>query len=494
MGAQSSGIVSRALAQGFLVDSEAFDLMQKLPPDLEAAEVLQKVIQKKLAEPKSVKMITREDVEAFLPETLTQNEVLVRVPEIESEIDVVFDPTSLIAPMDAEEGYKRLFKDRYERLLAIVKRRPDTRNATTIQAAKGVAPGQKLKVAALVSSRNTKRGNVELWLDDPTGSLRLSFQEGPVSRMAEEVPLDSMVVAEVSRSKSGQLYPNSLTLPDIPDRKPVTASHRVYAVLLSDLHVGSKMFLREDFERFILWLNGKLGDEEIVNRIKYIVIAGDVVDGVGVYPGQEIQLSERDLRKQYLLASQFIERIPRHIQVLVSPGNHDAVRQALPQPAVPVALAEGLYNLENVKWIGNPAYVRLHGVGILVYHGKSLDDIIATTPGLSYSKPTIAMELLLRARHLAPTYGKRTALSPEMNDLLVVDSVPDVLHSGHVHSFDVSNYRGTLIVNSGTWQGQTSFQANMGLEPTPSIIPIVDLSMLTVIRRNFGSESFSLSP
>jgi len=57
-----------------------------------------------------------------------------------------------------------------------------------------------------------------------------------------------------------------------------------------------------------------------------------------------------------------------------------------------------------------------------------------------------------------------------------------------VHAFDVSNYRGTLLVNSGTWQSQTSFQANMGLEPTPSIIPIVNLSNLQVIRRNFGKE------
>jgi DNA polymerase II small subunit len=332
---------------------------------------------------------------------------------------------------------------------------------------------------------------VELVLDDPSGSLRLSCQDEKVSRAAQEVPLDSMVVAEVSRSRTGQLYVNSLTLPDIPDKQPAVAGHTVYAVMLSDLHIGSKMFLQEDFQRFILWLNGKLGDEEIVNRIKYLVVAGDLVDGIGVYPGQEAQLSEIDLRKQYLLASQFIEQVPRHLEVMISPGNHDAVRQALPQPAVSVELAEALYKMENVRWVGNPALLRLHGVSLLVYHGKSLDDVIATTPALSYKRPTAAMELLLRARHLAPTYGKRTALSPEVRDMLVIDTVPDIMHSGHVHAFDVSNYRGTLLVNSGTWQAQTSFQANMGLEPTPSIIPIVDLSTLQVVRRNFGRQGYA---
>jgi DNA polymerase II small subunit len=490
MAARPSEVVSKALSQGYLVESGAFDLFEKLPPEVEIEAILDRVIQKKRAGTSDQKLITKEDVEEMVPLRLRAKDQDTTGPEIESEIDVLFDPTGSIAPVEADEGYKSLFKDRYERLLSIVRKRPDTRSASTIQAVKTLGAGQRVKVAALVSYKSSKRGNVQLVLDDSTGSLRLSCPEGPVSRLAEEAPLDSMVIGEVARSKSGQLYLKSLTLPEIPDRRPVTSSHVVYAVLLSDLHVGSRTFLAEDFQRFVLWLNGKAGDEEIVKHIKYVVIAGDVVDGVGVYPGQELQLSERDLKRQYDLAAQLIEQIPTRIQVLISPGNHDAVRQALPQPAVRVELADMLYKMENVKWLGNPAYVKLHGVGVLVYHGKSLDDIIATTPGLSYGKPTAAMELLLRARHLAPMYGKRTAISPELSDMMIIDSVPEILHSGHVHSFDVSSYRGTLLVNSGTWQAQTSFQANMGLEPTPSIVPIVDLSTLAVIRRNFGRENF----
>jgi DNA polymerase II small subunit len=281
-------------------------------------------------------------------------------------------------------------------------------------------------------------------------------------------------------------------MPDVPSRKPVTSSHRGYAVLLSDLHIGSKMFLHDDFQRFILWLNGKLGDLDIVSRVKYVVIAGDVIDGIGVYPGQENQLVERDLKKQYTLAAGLISQIPKHVKVLVSPGNHDPVRQALPQPAVSTDLASELYALENVKGVGNPSYVKLDGVNFLVYHGRSLDDIIATIPDLSYSRPGAAMQVLLKARHLAPMYGKRTALSPELRDMLVVDPVPDVFHAGHVHAIDVLDYRGTLVVNSGTFQAQTPFQANMGMEPTVSIAPIVDLSTLNVIKRSFTKQVFGV--
>ena len=62
--------------------------------------------------------------------------------------------------------------------------------------------------------------------------------------------------------------------------------------------------------------------------------------------------------------------------------------------------------------LGNPAFVELNGVKVLMYHGESLDDIIATTSGLSYSKPAEAMKGLLKARHLAPIDGERTPHCP----------------------------------------------------------------------------------
>ena len=234
-------------------------------------------------------------------------------------------------------------------------------------------------------------------------------------------------------------------MPDVPSRKAVTSSHRGYAVLLSDLHIGSKMFLQDDFQRFILWLNGKLGDLDIVSRVKYVVIAGDVIDGIGVYPGQENQLVRKGpeeavhSRCRADLADSEARQGARCLPEIMT-----RVRQALPQPAVSMDLASSCMRLENVKGVGNPSYVKLDGVNFLVYHGRSLDDIIATIPDLSYSRPGAAMQVLLKSRHLAPMYGKRTALSPELRDMLVIDPVPDVFHAGHVHAIDVLDYRGTL--------------------------------------------------
>jgi DNA polymerase II small subunit len=485
-----SKVVARVLASGYMLDAKAFDMINQLPNDVDADSLVEKLLQQKMAAPGEAKVITEDDLANVLPEGPGEEGETPLVDD-QAEFEVIADPTQAISPADDYEGFKHLFRDRYQRLSAILRGRLDVKSTTNVAGTKSLPPGKEAKVAGLLADRSSRRGMIELKLDDPSGTLRVLCRDKLVEKAALEAPLDSMIVVDVSRARSGQFFASSVVLPDIPGRKPSSTSHRAYAVLLSDLHIGSRMFLADDFGRFIQWLNGGLGDKDIVSRIRYLVIAGDLVDGVGVYPGQEYQLTETDPKKQYALAAELLRQVPGRIQIVVSPGNHDTVRQALPQPAVPVDLAESLYAMDNLRWVGDPAYVKLNGVTVLVYHGKSLDDIIAMTPGLAYDKPTEAMKLLLRARHLAPTYGKRTALAPELRDHLVVDPVPDVFHAGHVHTYGELNYRGTLVINSGTWQAQTSFQSNMGMEPTPSIIPVLNLSTLQATRRNFGAPGFA---
>ncbi len=266
-----------------MLDASAFDLLTKLPAEVDANELVERIIAQKKGVSSAERRITNEDLELFLPVDLftRQSGIESAQLDLEPSLEVMTDPTPRLAPIKAGEGYKRLFRDRYEHLLSILQKRPDMRGLTTVQSAKGVAAGQKRKVAGLLSNRVERRGNTELTIDDPTGTLRIVCSEN-VMKSALRLPLDSLVVVDVSRSKSGQLFASSPTLPDIPHKKPTTSAHEVYAVFLSDLHVGSRMFLGDDFQRFILWLNGKLGDREMVSRIRYVVIAGDLVDGIGV--------------------------------------------------------------------------------------------------------------------------------------------------------------------------------------------------------------------
>jgi DNA polymerase II small subunit len=302
-----------------------------------------------------------------------------------------------------------------------------------------------------------------------------------LQKKAQCLLLDQVICINAVKTRTTLLIVEDIILPEIGQKTQHKASIPVYAALTSDMHVGSTKFQKESFERFVLWLNGKYGDEKMktmASHVKYVLIAGDIVDGVGVYPNQLKELAIKDVHKQYRLAAKFLEQIPDYIEVVIIPGNHDAPRKALPQPAISNSFLETLQESRNVHSLGNPCILSLHGVEVLIYHGRSLDDINSTVPGMDYNNPEKAMRLLLQSRHLAPLYGGKTPLSPENRDYLVIERTPDIFHAGHVHSLGYMSYRGVLIVNSGCWQEQTDYMRNLGFVPNPTKVPIVNLQTL----------------
>jgi DNA polymerase II small subunit len=336
-------------------------------------------------------------------------------------------------------------------------------------------------------SKRIKKNDVELAIDDYTGILTAISTVEDVKKQTSTLALDQMVMLELENGKARPgLTIKSIMMPDIPDHLSNKSKSEAYAVLISDLHVGSKYFMKTEFLRFLDWLSSS-SDDDIVKKIKFLCVGGDLIDGIGIFPNQDKELLEIDAAKQMSHAAQLLAKVPKHIKVLVIPGNHDLGRRALPQPAIPRKdLGEQFYGLENCMMLGNPAFVELNGVKVLMYHGQGLDDIIATTPGLSYSKPSEAMKVLLKARHLAPIYGDRTPIAPEQEDMMVITEVPDIFHSGHVHVVDVQSYRGTLVVNSGAWQSQTKYQQTMGITPTPGMAVIVNLATLQPVVYDFN--------
>jgi DNA polymerase II small subunit len=404
--------------------------------------------------------------------------------DLEAKVDVVRDPTEKIQPVGIE-GFGQLFKSRYDKLMKILRERPEARQLSRISELEGE---KGARIAGLVYSKRPTKNGIELTIDDESGRLSVLALNDDSKKSANELALDECVMVEVE-GKGGRFYVKNITQPDLPNRIVSPSKKTVYVVFLSDLHVGSTRFLEGAFARFLEWLSGKglraKEDEEILRRLKYVVIGGDIVDGVGVFPNQENELAESNIYKQYELVSKKLALIPDHLSVLVIPGNHDSTRQALPQPIISRKYAQPLYNLHNMTMLGDPAFVRLHGVSLLIYHGRSLDDILASTPGLSYEQPASAMKVLLKARHLAPIFGARTPIAPDTEDHLVIEEVPDIFQAGHVHTVGVERYKGTLLINSGTWQAQTGYQANLGIMPRPGLVPIVNLATMEVSTREF---------
>ncbi|HRZ19231.1 MAG TPA: DNA polymerase II small subunit, partial [Methanofastidiosum sp.] len=104
-------------------------------------------------------------------------------------------------------------------------------------------------------------------------------------------------------------------------------------------------------------------------------------------------------------------------------------------------------------------------------------------------KPVPAMKEMLRKRHLAPVYGGKTPISPEDKDYLLIDSYPEIFHTGHIHVNGYGNYRGTSMINSGGWQAQTDYQKMRNIMPTPGRVPIFDLKTHKISIMGFCNEN-----
>ena len=75
-------------------------------------------------------------------------------------------------------------------------------------------------------------------------------------KAASEIALDQCVIADVE-AVQGRLILKNVIQPDIPSRVASTSKKTVYAVFLSDLHIGSNKFLEGAFDRFLEWIPGR---------------------------------------------------------------------------------------------------------------------------------------------------------------------------------------------------------------------------------------------
>ncbi len=497
------------LTAGYQLNREAFEFLSIAAENEDPTEIMTRAVQKigDLAE--RPLFIDRSFLEQLLGATAPSKEIVAQPPQesakeratepqmiepkkpfrpiakdIDSSLIVIDDPSTKLSTNGTIDDYLEYFRDRFKRLEKLLRQRIDVKTAASIIDALNAQPNTKLKVIGMITEKRDSKQRTILSVEDLQGRMTVLVpQNAPeeVKKKARSLMLDQVVCLSVMKARDTLLIADDVIYPDVAQRTPHRAQDPVYAVLTSDLHAGSTKFNREAFNRFVLWLNGKYGNEqmrETASHVKYVLIAGDIVDGVGIYPNQVKELAFKDIYKQYRYAAKHLEQIPDYVEVVIIPGNHDAPRKAAPQPALSAEYLETLQESRNVYSLGNPCTVSLHGVEVLMDHGRSLDDIMATVPGMDYKHPEKAMKLLLQGRHLAPLYGGKTMLSPESRDFLVIERPPDIFHSGHVHVLGYTSYRGVSIINSGAWQEQTDYMKRMGLMPTVGQVPVVNLQTL----------------
>ena len=485
-------LVDEAARKGYTLTKRALELLESVEDPVEA---LNKVIKRIQTLKTNSTIVDVADVERVIEFSRAPQKVEAATEaaaEPPPEFDVVVDErfTAEYRIKGAINEFQAYFRSRYEKLKRIFEER--IRGLMDLKSLLKLREGQEAYAAVMLFERRESERAIFLTVDDPTAEATIIVPKTGNEKLfhaAERLLPDSIFAVKVCK-RGESFIAREILLPDVPSSGSQESwpSGDVNICLISDLHVGSKKFRRDLFERFLDWIN-RTRDAE-VKRIRFLVIAGDLVDGVGVYPNQHNELEITSITQQFEEVAKLIAEIPPDIKVIIAPGNHEPIQRALPQPPLSDEYRMVLEKSgRDLIFVGNPAWLRIGNRLLLVYHGQGLDDVIQLIPGLSHSnleeKIGELLEIMLKHRHLCPVYGESTPILPLKEDLLIIDKIPSILHVGHVHVAHAGTYRGIRLINTGTWQEQTNYQRSMGLNPTVGVAAVIDLRDLSIRIKQF---------
>lgn len=401
------------------------------------------------------------------------------------EVEVLKDISGESTCTGDVDDFKAHFKSRYEKIRSIIKERRDGKKARPI---KGVSkrPGEATIIGMVRDIFTSPNDNKVLTLEDNSGEIR-GFISTDSEAYDKDILEDEVILAKGEVWENNGSYDDTFAIDDIirpgipklNNRERPNLSGKV--AFLGDIHIGSKNFLRDEWDEFVSWINS---DDEVASAIKYLIIPGDLIDGIGVFPDQEKELEIVDIYEQYQKIADMIEELPREITVITIPGNHDIVRNAEPQPYLPDEIQEMFP--DNVLFYGNPALLNIHGLKMLIYHGSSINDLSDMLPQVDSDNPLTAMREMIKRRHLVPVYGEGTSIAPEEDDHLVIEEVPDIFVTGHIHRTEVEDYHDIIMINSSTWQAQTDYQKMRDIQPDPAKVIVLDTNTNEVSIRDFS--------
>ena len=388
---------------------------------------------------------------------------------------------------DSPESFKNYFLSRYEKLRRILEKQVSGRILDSLDPR--IEEYKDSYLVLIVDSKEiarNERGGIIIG-DTPYSRLKvyIPFDIDPdLKRKFDRIVSDIVIALKIRNARSKKFaIATDIVFPDLPRIRTRNRANKPTKIIVAgDIHLGSKQFMKENFENFIRFLRGETGNEELdtlANEIEYILLAGDLVDGVGVYPQQKDELAIFDQKEQYQVLAEYLSKIPDDKLIIAIPGNHDASTRLIPQPPVSEKIAEPLYELPTLQILSNPAMIDLRGVKILMYHGQGFERL-AGILGIKLENIHSVVAEALRWRHLCPTWGL-IPQAPTYEDNLVIEEEPDIVITGHVHICDLGRYRGTAILSAGSFEGLTTWQRDIGITPTVGYFHILDLQTYNII-------------
>lgn len=406
------------------------------------------------------------------------------------KVDVIFDYNEPSHKLTVND-FTLYFNKRLQYFTDLLKGRINMEHVVRISTLEDINNSNtEVSLIGLVSEVNeTKNGHKIITLEDRSGTCkcfinkkRLDNNEASFDRdLFEKVKNLCLDEGIGVKGKVGDniIWVDDLVIPSPPNSvelKKTDEEH--YVCFISDIHFGAKVFVDDAFQRFIDFINSNTNSEElnkIAKKITHVIVAGDIIEGIGIYPNQGKDARVLSTERQYHESTRWLSQIPSDKAIIFIPGNHDTNRLSEPQPRLPYDKAYSLYNMKNSIMLSNPSIIKLFdddtsgGLTFYLYHGGSIfyyaDGIQHLREKGGAKTPNEVIKYLLEKRHVAPSHGSTLYIPDSQNDPLVIRKMPDFFITGHTHKLEISNFKGCTIISCGCWVEMSEYQEKMGMYP-----------------------------
>jgi len=297
----------------------------------------------------------------------------------------------------------QFFIDRYEKIKKILNGRLDLVNLVSIN--KINSKSKKFSIIAMVKEKIPDTDSIVV--EDLTGEVVVRFQE-KISSLLDQTVLDEVIGLVCEAGSEGIVVSNTIW-PDVPLKRDVTQTKEdVFCLFISDIHMDSEKFNHESYKKFLSWLNQVKYDNF------YIFVLGGVSSKIS------------DMKE-------FFSKLPEKSERIFLRGEDDP-------------------EFSDVMNITDPSLIKIDNITLLLSHGGFLEKYSKIWPNL---QPEKIMLNLLKKRHIDPIFDSCTKIFDQ--DYFVLDTVPDIFTSGHLHSPGILNYKGTTIISNGSFLTQPIF-------------------------------------
>lgn len=200
-----------------------------------------------------------------------------------------------------------------------------------------------------------------------------------------------------------------------------SASNKLRIGAISDLHIGSKACYEGMIEEYLRLAN---------DSTDVLFIAGDIIDGFGVYRGQQFELKYPSVQDQISRTKEILSIYKKPIYFIT--GNHEESVYK----ATGIDVGNMLHG-DNLTYLGwHLANTKIGELKVDLWHGRG-----AGAYALSYKLQKLVEQYLS---------GKK----------------PHMVFSGHWHrAFHMPVYRNIDGFECGTFQGETRLTKQMGVFP-----------------------------